>query len=85
MGLEEEVLSTSPIEAAVTETEPHPANRFWVGQIYEIDGQQWKICACDFIFDKAILRRGEELADPEIGYNGRRLELSLDVLEALDC
>jgi len=56
----------------------HPSHRYYVGLLVTLDGDEWMITACDFIRDRAILRRKSELSDPAIGYHGEKRELPLN-------
>lgn len=55
----------------------HPSHPYYVGMLVTLDGEEWMIMACDFISDRAILRRKSELRDPAVGYHGEKRDLLL--------
>lgn len=55
----------------------HPSQSYYVGLRVTLDGEEWMITACDFIHDRAILRRQSDLSAPAIGCHGEKRELPL--------
>lgn len=56
----------------------HPSSRYYVGLLVTLDSEEWMITACDYIRDRAILRRKSELSDPTVGYHGEKRDLPLN-------
>ena len=53
------------------------SNRFYVGRRVELNGEEWMITACSFIFDHATLRRVADIQNPQVGYHGESKDLAL--------
>jgi hypothetical protein len=52
------------------------SNRYYVGRRILIEDEEWMITACDFIFDKATLRRVADIHNPQVGYQGESRTLA---------
>lgn len=52
-------------------------NLYYVGRRVLIEGEEWMITACDFIFDRVLLRKVADIQNPEVGYHGTLKELVL--------
>ena len=53
------------------------SNRYYVGRRVLIEGEEWMITACSFIFDRATLRRVVDIQNPQVGYHGESKTLAL--------
>ena len=53
------------------------SNRFYVGRRVLIEDEEWMITACDFIFDRVLLRKVADIQKPEVGYHGTLKDLAL--------
>ena len=53
------------------------SNRYYVGRRVLIEGEEWMITACDFIFDRVLLRKVADIQNPNVGYHGTSKDLAL--------
>lgn len=51
-------------------------NLYYVGRRVLIEGEEWMITACSFIFDHATLRRVLDIQNPQVGYQGESKTLA---------